>query len=57
MYLRIRHLVKQIFIHITNKLFDRNRKVIDSSYTTDRLVIQQESRIFLSIVQAITKNM
>ena len=35
----MRHLVAQIFILITNKLFDRNKKVIDSSYTTDRVVI------------------
>ena len=28
------------------KLFDRNKKEMDSSYTTDGLVIQQESRVF-----------
>ena len=37
-------------IYSKNKLFDRNKKVTDSSYTTDRLLIQQESRVFLSNV-------
>ena len=45
-----RHLVTQLFIHITNKLFDGNKKVIDNSYTIGRLVIQQDSRVFLSNV-------
>ena len=44
------HLVTKIFIHITNKIYDRNKKVIDGSHTTDRLLIQQESRIYLSKV-------
>ena len=33
-------------IYSKNKLFDRNKKVIDTSYTTDKLVIQQEYRVF-----------
>ena len=39
-----------IYIHITNKFFDRNKKVIGGSHTTDRLVIQQKSRVFVSKV-------
>ena len=39
-YVTIQHLVAQMFIHIINKLFDHNNKIIDSLYTTDRLVIQ-----------------
>ena len=43
--------VTKIFIHITNKLMlHGNKKAIDSLYTTDRLVIQQDSRAFLSKV-------
>ena len=33
-------------VYSYNKLFDPNKKVANSSYTTDRLVIQQESRVF-----------
>ena len=46
LYVTIRYLVIEIFINIIKKLFDQNKK-IDSSYTTDRLVIQHESRVFL----------
>ena len=45
----------QILIHIRNKLFDRNKKVKDISFTTSILVIKQESRVFLSKVSTITR--
>ena len=53
----IQHLVTQIFIYITNKLCDRNKKIADSSYTTGRLVLQQETKVSQPKIQTIIKNM
>ena len=49
-YVTIRHLVTHIFIHIKNKLFDRNKKEIQFIHNWQTIVIQQESRVFLSKV-------